>query len=196
MLKRLAAAAAILGLSAAPAFAHLDPAEHGSLMAGVSHPLFGTDHILAMVSVGLWAALLGGRALWQVPMAFVGTMVTGFALALGGFGLPFVEPVVAASVVVIGLLALAALQVPTVVGMVMVGFFSLFHGYAHGGELGSAGALAFCAGFALSTAVLHAAGVGLGLAMGRIAGGPAGRWITRLAGGLTALGGLWLVAGS
>lgn len=196
MLKRLATAAAILGLSVAPAFAHLDPAEHGSFMAGVSHPLFGLDHILAMVSVGLWAALLGGRSAWLVPTAFVGTMLVGFALALVGLGLPFVEPVIAASVVVIGLLALVALQVPTVIGMVMVGFFSLFHGYAHGGELGEAGALSFCAGFALSTALLHAAGVGIGLGMGRIAGGPAGRWIARLAGGLAALGGLWLVAGS
>jgi urease accessory protein len=196
MLKRLAAAAVILGLSAAPAFAHLDPAEHGSFMAGVSHPLFGLDHILAMVSVGLWAALLGGRAIWLVPSAFVGTMLLGFALALAGLGLPFVEPAIAASAVVIGLLALVALQVPTAVGMVMVGFFSLFHGYAHGGELGEAGALNFCVGFALSTMLLHAVGVGAGLAMGRVVGGSSGRWMTRIAGGLTALGGLWLVAGN
>ena len=200
MIKRLAAAALILGATVAPAFAHLDPAEHGSFMAGVSHPLFGLDHILAMVAVGLWAALLAQtgdrRAVWLVPTAFVGTMTAGFAVALGGFGLPFVEPVIAASVVVIGLLALVALQVPTVVGMVMVGFFAFFHGYAHGGELGEAGALAFCVGFAISTALLHGLGVGVGLGMGRIAGGPAGRWVTRIAGGLTALGGLWLVAGT
>ena len=88
---------------------------------------------------------------------------------MAGFGLPFVEPVIAASVVVIGLLALVALQVPTVVGMVMVGFFAFFHGYAHGGELGEAGALAFCVGFAISTAFLHALGVGIGLGIGRIA---------------------------
>jgi urease accessory protein len=159
--KRLAATALILGATVAPALAHLDPAEHGSFMAGVSHPLFGLDHILAMVAVGLWAALL-------------------------------VEPVIAASVVVIGLLALVALQVPAVVGMVMVGFFAFFHGYAHGGELGEAGAPAFCAGFAISTALLHALGVGVGFGMG----GSAGRWVTRIAGGLTALGGLWLVAGT
>lgn len=196
MFKRLASAAAILALSAAPAFAHLNPAEHGSFMAGVSHPLFGMDHILAMVAVGLWAALLGRRSAWLVPTAFVGTMMAGFALALMGLGLPFVEPVIAASVVVIGLLALVALQVPTMVGMIMVGFFAFFHGYAHGGELGEAGALPFCIGFAMSTAFLHAVGVGVGLGMGRIAGGPAGRWATRLTGGLTALGGLWLAVGN
>jgi len=196
VIKRLAAAALILGATVAPAFAHLDPAEHGSFMAGISHPLFGLDHILAMVAVGLWAALLGGRAIWLVPTAFVATMLFGFGVALAGLGLPFVEPVIAASVVVIGLLALVALQVPTAVGMVMVGFFAFFHGYAHGGELGEAGALAFCAGFAISTAFLHALGVAIGIVMGRIAGGVAGRWATRIAGGLTALGGLWLVAGT
>ena len=133
---------------------------------------------------------------WLVPTAFVGTMMAGFAVALAGLGLPFVEPVIAASVVVIGLLALVALQVPTVVGMIMVGFFAFFHGYAHGGELGEAAALPFCVGFAISTAFLHVVGVGLGLGMRRIAGGPVGRWATRLAGGLTALGGLWLAAGN
>lgn len=196
MFKRLSTAALILGATVAPAFAHLDPSQHGSFMAGVSHPLFGLDHILAMVAVGLWAALLAQtgdrRSVWLVPTAFVVTMTAGFAVALGGFGLPFVEPVIAASVVVIGLLALVALQVPTVVGMVMVGFFAFFHGYAHGGELGEAGALAFCAGFAISTAFLHGLGVGVGLGMG----GSAGRWFARIAGGLTALGGLWLVAGT
>jgi urease accessory protein len=192
MIKRLAVAAIILGASAAPAFAHLNPAEHGSLMAGVSHPLFGPDHILAMVAVGLWAALLGGRAVWLVPAAFVATMALGFAAALLAVPLPLVEPVIAASVVVIGLLALVALQVPTVAGMGLVGFFAFFHGYAHGGELGSAGALAFCAGFAISTALLHALGIGVGICVGRIAGGPAGRLTTRIAGALTVLGGLWL----
>lgn len=195
MLKKISIAAAVLIVSAAPAFAHLNPEEHGSFAAGFSHPLFGLDHILAMVAVGLWAALLGGRSVWLVPTAFVGTMLAGFVVALSGLGLPFVEPVIAASVVVIGLLALVALQVPTSVGMAMVGFFAFFHGYAHGGELGEAGALPFCIGFALATALLHAAGVGIGIGLGRIAGGPAGRWITRLAGGLAALGGLWIATG-
>ncbi|HHZ10979.1 MAG TPA: HupE/UreJ family protein, partial [Rhizobiales bacterium] len=145
MLKKFSYTALVLFAATVPAFAHLDPVEHGSFAAGFSHPFFGLDHILAMVAVGLWAALLGGRAAWLVPTAFVGTMMLGFALALAGLGLPFVEPVIAASVVVIGLLTLVALQVPTQIGMAMVGFFALFHGYAHGGELGEAGALSFCA---------------------------------------------------
>ena len=56
MLKRLSLAAAALGVTTLPAFAHLNPEEHGSFMAGVSHPFFGADHILAMVAVGIWAS--------------------------------------------------------------------------------------------------------------------------------------------
>lgn len=195
-MKRLSFASLFLTGSVLPAFAHLDPLEHGSFATGFSHPLFGMDHVLAIVGVGLWAALLGGRALWAVPMAFVATMMIGFAAALAGAGLPFVEPVIAASVVVLGLMALIALQVPTVVGMAMVGFFALFHGYAHGGELGDAGAMPFMTGFALATALLHAVGVGFGVGLGRFAGRPAGRMIARAAGGLTSLGGLWIMAGN
>lgn len=174
-----------------PAFAHLNPAEHGSFASGFSHPLFGADHILAMIGVGLWASLLGGRALWAVPSAFVITMMLGFAAALANLGLPFVEPTIAASVVVLGLLAMVALQVPTVLAMIVVGFFAFFHGFAHGGELGDAGALSFMAGFALATALLHAIGIGFGTLAGST-----GRIVARTAGGLTALGGLWLVAGA
>ncbi|MGO4834409.1 HupE/UreJ family protein [Rhizobiaceae sp. 2RAB30] len=176
----------------APAFAHLDPAEHGSLLAGISHPLFGTDHILAMVAVGLWAALLGGRALWLVPAAFVGAMAVGFAAALSDAPLPFVEPVILASVVVIGLLAAMAFTVPAWAGMALVGFFAFFHGHAHGGELGAAGALSFGVGFAISTALLHAAGIGLGVVPANSLGGSAGRVVTRVAGAGAAFGGLWL----
>jgi urease accessory protein len=200
MIKRFAAAALILTASAAPALAHLDPAEHGSLMAGVSHPLFGLDHILAMVAVGLWAALLAQsedrRALWLVPSAFVGTMCLGFATALVNLPLPFVEPVILASVVVIGLLAATALNVPTGLAIIMVGFFAFFHGHAHGGELGNASALPYGIGFANSTALLHVVGIGIGLGLGHLFGKGAGRTATRLAGGATALGGLWLALGA
>lgn len=182
-------------LIATPALAHLNPLEHGSLAAGFSHPLTGLDHILAMVGVGLWAALLGGRATWAVPTAFVLTMMAGFGLAMADIGLPFVEPVIGASIVVLGLLALVALQAPTPVAMAMVGFFALFHGYAHGGEMGVAGAWPFMIGFALATALLHALGVGLGLGFAHFTGTSTGRWMTRALGGLTALGGLWIVAG-
>lgn len=190
MLKRTGMAAWALALGVSPAFAHLNPAEHGSFAAGFSHPLFGLDHILAMVAVGLWAALLARgtdrRAVWLVPATFVGTMLAGFGAAMAGAPLPFVEPVILASVVAIGLLAAVALSVPTVAAMAMVGFFAVFHGHAHGGELGEAGAWPFAIGFAAATALLHAAGVLFGIGLG-------GRYVAaRTVGALTAAGGLWL----
>lgn len=193
---RLALTVSAFMAATAPALAHLDPGEHGSFAAGVAHPLFGADHILAMVAVGLWAALLGGRALWQVPAAFVTTMMVGFGAAVLGAPLPFVEPVILASVVVIGLAAAAALRMPAPGAMAMVAFFAFFHGHAHGGELGAAGAGSFMIGFALATAFLHAAGVLLGLGLARMFGGKRGQLVTQAAGGLTALAGLWLAIGA
>lgn len=190
MKKRLLLAALAFAASTAPAFAHLDPAEHGSFMAGISHPLFGLDHVLVMIAVGLWAAQIGGRALWAVPCAFVGAMAIGFALSMAGVALPFVEPTILASIVALGLLVAMAVRVETVASIAIVGVFALFHGHAHGGELGAAGALPFSLGFMIATALLHSAGIGLGLGIARLASGGT---LSRILGGLTALAGIALV---
>lgn len=192
MLKRLLTAFALVIVGTAPAFAHLDPLEHGSFAAGFSHPLFGLDHILAMIAVGLWAASVGGKALWAVPTAFVATMAVGFGAALLGMPLPFVEPVILASVIFIGVMVALALPLPTVGVAAVVAFFALFHGHAHGGEMGEAGALGYAAGFLAATALLHAVGVAAGVGVGRVLATARGTIATRIAGGLTALGGLWL----
>ncbi|WP_163267234.1 HupE/UreJ family protein [Chelativorans alearense] len=192
MFKRIAFAAAALFSATAPAFAHLNPAEHGSFMAGFSHPLFGLDHILVMVAVGLWAATLGQRALMLVPAAFVGTMALGFAAALLGAPLPLVEPVILASAVFVGLMVALAIPLPLAGVAGVVAFFAFFHGHAHGGELGTAGALPFAAGFALATVLLHTAGIAAGLAFGHRQNDVTGGTLTRIAGLATALAGLWL----
>ncbi len=187
--------AVLLSLMASPAFAHLNPAEHGSFAAGFTHPLSGADHILAMVAVGLWASMLGGRALVVVPLSFVGVMLLGFVAALGGVSLPYVEPVILASVIVLGLLVAMAFRASTLTAALIVGFFAFFHGYAHGGEIGSAAFLSYGAGFALATALLHAAGIGVGLAAGRLLQGRTGKIVMRIAGGFATLSGLYLMAG-
>ncbi|MGJ7041098.1 urease accessory protein [Shinella sp. BE166] len=192
MIRRITLALAALAATTAPAFAHLNPEEHGSFMAGFSHPLFGLDHILVMVAVGLWAAQIGGKALWAVPTAFVATMALGFGVALAGIGLPFVEPAILASVVALGLLVAMAVKLDTVVSAAIVAVFALFHGHAHGGELGSAGALSFGIGFVIATALLHGAGIGLGLGIARLSGGAIA---ARIIGGATALAGLALAFG-
>ena len=193
MKKSLILAAALV-VTASPAFAHLNPAEYGSFAAGFSHPLSGVDHILAMVAVGLWASMLGGRALFAVPLAFVGVMLLGFIAALSGLALPYVEPVILASVVILGLAVALALPASALTGSIVAGFFAFFHGYVHGGEIGGAAFLSYGAGFAIATALLHVSGIGIGLAAGRLLTGPAGRIALRVAGGATALSGLYLMA--
>lgn len=193
-MKRLSIVLSLSLGAASPALAHINLAEHGSFAAGLSHPLFGADHVLAMVTVGLWAFVGGSRTIWTVPATFVVTMMVGFAAAIAGINLPLVEPAIAASVVVLGLLLLAALRVSVAVGATVVGFFALFHGYAHGGEIGSTKAFPFMAGFMLATATLLVTGLAIGYSSklrhrnGEIA--------LRAAGGLIALAGLRLVAGT
>lgn len=175
-------------LFATPALAHVGAGAHGGLAAGLAHPVSGADHVLAMVAVGLWAASLGGRAVIGVPATFVTAMLAGFALALGGVWLPGVEPMIMASVVVLGLAVAAALRPSPVMAAALVGVFAIFHGHAHGAELGGADALGFGIGFAISTVLLHGAGIGAGLAMKQ-------GLVTRLLGAGTALAGAVMMIG-
>lgn len=151
-----------IALTAAPALAHTGVGETSSFMAGLGHPVGGLDHILAMVAVGLWAALKGGKAIWLWPCVFVGVMVAGGALGMAGIELPLVEPGILASIVVLGLLVAIAANLPLAAGATIIGVFALAHGHAHGAEAPEAGtALLYGLGFALATAALHAAGIGL-----------------------------------
>ena len=192
MRKQILIAVTALGTSAAPALAHVDPVAHGSLMAGLSHPFFGADHVLAMIAVGLWAAQIGRRALWSVPAAFVATMALGFGLAVGGVMLPFVEPAILASVVALGLLVAMAVRLDAAAAAAVVAVFALFHGHAHGGELGTAGAWPFAAGFIIATVLLHIAGIGIGLGVARLSHKGT---LARLFGGITAVIGAALLIG-
>jgi urease accessory protein len=193
MIKRVSLTALASLAATVPALAHLDPVAHGSFAAGFTHPIFGLDHILAMVAVGLWAALLGGRSVLLVPAGFVFAMLAGFGLALADVGLPFVEPVILASVIVLGLLVAVAVRLPAAAGAGLVGAFALFHGHGHGSEMGMAGTFAYAAGFALATALLHAGGVMSGYLATRL---PMGAGGIRILGAGTALAGVALaVAG-
>lgn len=160
----------------------------GGFSAGVFHPFGGVDHLLAMLTVGLWAATLGGSA-WKVPTAFVAMLVTGAVLGLGGMQLPLVESFIAASVLVLGLTVTLAWRVPAMAGIALVGLFALFHGHAHGAEVpeAAAGAL-YVLGMSLASIALHLAGFGLGHALRQRP------WLLRSGGALVAGAGVWLVA--
>jgi urease accessory protein len=175
-----------------PASAHPGIGSAVSFAAGVAHPLSGLDHIAAMVAVGLWAAIKGKRALWLWPLTFVGVMLIGGALGLAHIGLPFVEPGILASVVVLGLMLALAINPPVWVGAVIIGVFALLHGHAHGAEVsGAVSGLGYVAGFTLATATLHAVGIVLALTLRRAAPAP----VNRLAGVICVGVGVGLSAG-
>ncbi len=169
------------------AMAHVESGQAGGFASGLSHPVSGLDHVLAMVAVGLWGAQLGAPALWLLPVAFPMMMAFGGMLGLMGTPLPGVEPGIAVSGVVLGALILGEVRMPIVGALLVVGFFAVFHGHAHGTELQAGqSAMLYSLGFVVATGALHGIGVGIGLIhrwnFGRVALRGAGALV--LAGGL------------
>ena len=164
------AAAVVLVPLAASAHPGLPGHMHG-FAYGFAHPFSGLDHLLAMVGVGLFAAHLGGRALWLVPLSFVSVMVLAAIAGMSGIVLPFAEIGIALSVVALGLALAFQITMPVSLGAALVAFFAIFHGYAHGAEVpATISGLSFGLGFVCATLLLHSIGVGLGLMAARTDG--------------------------
>jgi urease accessory protein len=173
-----------------PAMAHSVPSPQNSLLSGIAHPLGGLDHLLAMLAVGLWASQLGGRAIWQLPAAFLALMAVGGGIGIAGIALPGAEFMIVFSVLLLGVLIACAARFPLVSSLGVVAVFALFHGHAHGAEMGvSISAVGHGLGFTLASALLHLAGIGIGVASSRLGGR---QWL-RLAGCLIALCGLGIL---
>jgi urease accessory protein len=187
--RRIAAISFFLALTA-PAFAHTGHGAAGSFVQGFVHPLGGIDHVLAMVAVGFYAAMIAGRALWLLPPAFLGAMAFAGALGLGGTPLPYAEIGIAVSVIALGLAVASRVTVPALAAAALAGLFAIFHGHAHGAEMPlNLSGSEYAAGFLLATALLHGLGVALGLfgAQGRPR-------VAQVAGGAMALAGIALLA--
>lgn len=178
-LLRTGATLAALLLTASGLHAHTGIGSTSGFAHGVAHPLGGLDHLLAMIAVGLWAAQLGGRAIWAVPASFVGVMALGGALGMLGINVPFVEGGIGVSVLTLGVLIAAAARLPLAASVAIVGIFAIFHGHAHGAEMPAAiSGWLYAAGFVIATAFLHLCGIGTGIALEKLSA-PA---VTRFAG--------------
>ena len=187
----LGLAAALILLTAGEASAHTGLETGFSLIDGALHPLGGLDHLAAMISVGLWAALAGGRRVWVWPVAFVLMMLVGGFIGHAGIAFPAVEPAIALSVIVLGLAVALGIKAPLAAGAVLIGAFALFHGHAHGAEAPAEGWLGYAAGFATATALLHVVGIAIGLAIARLTS----RRPAQVIGAATAALGVFLMIG-
>lgn len=148
----------LLSLSLLPgvALAHPGHLDNG-LVAGLLHPLTGVDHLLAMLAIGIWAALQPRAMKVALPATFLLALMAGFAMGVMGAGLPMVETGIALSVLLLGLMIASAVQLPRLAVIALAAVFAVFHGYAHGTEF-TGGLLAFASGFFISSLVLHVSG--------------------------------------
>jgi urease accessory protein len=173
-----------LAIGAGPALAHSENGVAIDFWGGFTHPIFGPDHVIAMVAVGLWGAFLGDPAIWLLPVVFPLVMAAGGALGIVGVPMPGVETGIALSAIVLGGMVAFAAKPPLWVAAVVVGAFAIFHGHAHGAELPiGADAFAFSMGFVMATGMLHLGGI----AFGGLSYWPAGRIAVRAAGGVICL---------
>ena len=182
-------AAAVLLLAALPSplLAHEGGSARG-VLSGLYHPVSGLDHVLAMVAVGIWGAQLGAPAIWVLPVTFPVVMAFGGMVALLGVGLPGAEVGIGMSALLLGLMVALERRPDLRIAAALVGFFAIFHGYAHGTELpdGQSG-LSYSIGFVAATGILHAVGIGIGEVRRWAWGGSA----LRFAGSGIALAGAW-----
>lgn len=172
-----------LMLLATQASAHVGEGINTGFASGFWHPIYGWDHVVAMVAVGLWGAFLGKPAIWILPVVFPLVMAFGGAMGVVGIPLPAVETGIALSGVVLGLLIAFAVKAPIWVAAVIVGIFAIFHGHAHGTELPEAfSPYGYAVGFVIGTGLLHLVGIGFGF----LTVSNAGRMAVRGAGGVIA----------
>jgi urease accessory protein len=174
----------------ASAFAHVKGGEIIGLISGIKHPISGLDHVLAMIAVGLWGAQLGAPAVWLLPVTFPMVMAFGGLLGLMGVNLVGIEIGIAVSAIALGFVVFREARLKLWLAASMVGFFAIFHGYAHGAELPPGGnGLLYSIGFVVTTGLLHATGIAIGL----IHQWPAGRVALRSAGACVAAAGVFFL---
>lgn len=172
------------------AAAHIIRGQQGGFGSGFAHPLTGPDHFLAMFAVGLWGAQMGGRSVWTLPVTFPMIMVVGGVIGMLGLPLPGIEIGIALSILALGLAISLAWRPAEWIALVLIAYFALCHGYAHGAELPLAADPAdYAIGFVLATGMIHLFGIGVGLALNK----PMHGKLSRGLGALIGVGGIYFL---
>jgi urease accessory protein len=183
----------LISAMAGNAMAHTEVGVAGGLISGFLHPIYGLDHLVAMVAVGLWGAQLEKPAIWLLPITFPVVMAIGGLIGITGVALPAIETGIALSALVLGIMVAFRVKPPIGIAAAIVGFFAIFHGYAHGAELPeAANPLSYGVGFVVSTGLLHLAGIVLGV----LTRWPIGTHAVRTMGGIIAALGVYFSAAS
>lgn len=172
------------------AHAHVEQGQAVGFVIGLEHPWSGLDHVLAMIAVGLWGAQLGNPAMWVLPITFPMMMSLGAMMGLMGIPLPGIEIGIAVSAILLGIMILGEVRPNLIAAAVLVGFFAIFHGHAHGTELpaGQSGLL-YSMGFVIATGCLH----GIGIIIGLVHRWPAGKVALRGAGAFITVMGVFFL---
>jgi urease accessory protein len=164
--------ATALLLASPVALAH--PADEAGLGAGLIHALTGFDHMLAMLSLGIWSACLPQASRISMglgmPLVLISALLAGIALhpdhvALADMG-------IACSLVLTGILMASTTRIhgqrmfgqATTLGLATL--FVALHGFAHTEAL-SGSVPGFAAGLVITSTLL--------MQIGRISGG----WMLR-----------------
>jgi len=159
-------------LTATPAGAHVGGPTHG-FADGWLHPLLGPDHLLAMVAVGIVAAVSadatrarsgrawsGAATFWAAPLAFIAGMAVGGAVGLAGITFPAIEVAIVISVIALGLAVAGAVGSAYAWTLPLLLLAGLAHGNAHGAEAPAAASpILYVAGFLVATVGLHLCGL-------------------------------------
>ena len=177
--------------SAVPAYAHTGTGPLDGFLSGFLHPIFGVDHLLAMLAVGIWGAQMGGRAVWTLPVVFPTIMTIGGVIGILGIPVPRVEIMIALSMLGLGLTIALAWKPHEALAIVVISVFAIIHGYAHGAELPEAAdPISYAFGFVSATGLIHIAGIIFGLVLGILANG----WVSRGAGAAIAAAGVYFLS--
>lgn len=170
---------------------HLPHTHGGSFFAGLTHPLTGLDHLLAMLAIGLWSCRQAPVLRRAMPLLIALGMVAGAGLAWAGVPLIGVEFGIASSVLLAGVLLATLVRLPSAVGGTLVFAFILLHGHAHGSELApGSSALLYALGFVATSVAITL--------VGRYAGAwlsnRDNRWLRGIGAAITAAGGAMMMS--
>lgn len=194
MNKYLSRLLVVLGSLALPTTVFAHPGHGiGNFFSGFIHPLTGWDHLVVMVAIGFWSASVLRKKAWLPVVVFPAFMLVGMSLGVSGLSIANAELGITASVIFMGLLLMTERQIAPMLSICLIGFFAVFHGYAHGVEMPQMGShWHFAAGMLMTTVLLHLAGMGLGMASSSLR-------LTRfnhLLGTMLSMLGLWMMVGN